>query len=172
MNTVSDNPCIACTDNSCCTLKGSCGLMLTKKEFEKHFKTYAEDLIIRPSDEFIIISSKEGRVCPYLGDSGCRIYQDRPIDCRLYPYVMRHFFVKGDKVKIVFHSRSGCPQKNSLLLLTPEIEARRLITSFGKEVYGEDKTIIVQRQKGPVSRLQNRIEELIWRSYWKKRHGN
>ena len=160
MGTVRDNPCAACaTNHGCCTLKGWCGLVLTKDEFEKHFKGHAEELIIGQSDKFIIISSKEGRVCPHLSDSGCRIYQNRPIDCRLYPYQMR--FVSGNarKVIIAFHTRSDCPIKNALLI--PETEARELVMQFGKKVYGENTTVIVRREKGLLSRLRIRIEKFL-----------
>ena len=164
MNAVSDNPCMACITN-CCTIKGLCGLMLTKGEFEAHFMRHAERLLIRLSDEYVIISSKEGQVCPHLEEGGCRIYHDRPIDCRLYPYVMRFVFKKTKRVKIALHSRSDCPQKE--VLLSPEADARALVTEFGKKVYGEDKTIIVQRETGLVSRLQIRIETTINRRRFK-----
>jgi Fe-S-cluster containining protein len=164
MSTVNDNPCVACTTN-CCTIKGWCGLMLTKDEFEEHFKSHAEGILIRQSDKYVVISSKEGRVCPHLEDGGCRIYQDRPIDCRLYPYVMRFVSENAKKVKIAFHTRSDCPQKKTMLL--PEADARALVMEFGKKVFGEDKTIIVQREKGLVSRLRIRIETTISRRRFK-----
>jgi Fe-S-cluster containining protein len=163
MSAVDDNPCAACTIN-CCTIKGWCGLMLTKSEFEKHFKSHAEELFIRLSDNHVVISSKEGRVCPHLEDGGCRIYHDRPIDCRLYPYVMRFVSENAKKVKIAFHTRSDCPQKNARLL--PEADARALIMEFGEKVYG-DKAIVVLREKGLLSRLRIRIETTIRRRRFK-----
>ncbi len=165
MKTVNDNPCEACTTNrGCCTLKGWCGLVLTKDEFEAHFKNHAEELFVRESNKYVIISTKEGRVCPHLAkDGSCRIYKDRPIDCRLYPYVMRFVFEKPRKVKIAFHTQPDCPQGEALLI--PEADAKALITEFGKKVYGEDKTIIVQRQKGLFSRLRIRIEITMNRSH-------
>jgi Fe-S-cluster containining protein len=164
MSTVSDNPCVACPTN-CCTLKGWIGLILTKDEFEKHFKGHAEELFVRLSDNYVVISTKEGRVCPHLSDGGCRIYQDRPIDCRLYPYQMRFISGNAGKVKLVFHTRSDCPQKNALLI--PEAEARALVMEFGKKVFGADKTIIVVREKGLLSRLRIRIEKTISRHRFK-----
>jgi Fe-S-cluster containining protein len=165
MSNVHKNPCIACTF-TCCTLGGSCGLMLTKDEFEKHFKSHAEGLLVRVSKKIVIVSSKEGRVCPHLENGGCRIYQDRPIDCRLYPYQMRPVHEKRKKAKIEFNTRSDCPQKKSLFLLMPEAEVRALVMAFGKKVYGENKKIIVQQyEKKLVSRLRNLIETVIGRSF-------
>jgi Fe-S-cluster containining protein len=166
MSTASDDPCAVCnTNRGCCTLKGWCGLMLTKDEFEKHFKRHAEKLFIRLTDDYVVISTKEGLVCPHLSDSGCGIYQNRPIDCRLFPYVMRFVSRNAKKVKIAFHTRSDCPKKSTLLI--PEAEARALVMEFGKKVFGEDKTIIVVREKGPLSRLLIRIEKTISRRRFK-----
>jgi Fe-S-cluster containining protein len=167
MSTVSDNPCAACSTNrGCCTLKGWCGLMLTQDEFERHFKSYADELFIRLSDNYIVISTKEGRVCPHLqADGSCRIYQNRAIDCRLFPYVMRFVSVNAKKVKLAFHTRSDCPKKTPLLI--PEAEARALVTEFGKKVFGEDKTIVVVREKGLLSRLLIRIEKIMSRHRFK-----
>ena len=163
MSTVGDNPCAACSTNrGCCALKGWCGLILTKDEFERHFKSLAEELFVRLSDNYVVISTKEGRVCPHLeDDGGCRIYQDRATDCRLFPYQMRFVSGNAKKVKIAFHTRSDCPQKNALLI--PEAEARALVTKFGKKVFGDDKNIIVVREKGLFSRLLFRIEKAISR---------
>ena len=166
MSTAGDDPCAVCaTNRGCCTLKGWCGLMLTKDEFEKHFKSHAEKLFIRLNDNHVVISTKEGLACPHLSDSGCRIYQDRPIDCRLFPYVMRFVSRNAKKVKIAFHTRSDCPTKN--ILLIPEAEARALVMEFGKKVNGADKIIIVQREKGLFSRLRFRIETTVNRRRFK-----
>ena len=171
MTEMNDNPCMACiriTNHGCCGIKGSCGLMLTKDEYERLFKRHAEDLVIWQSAKFYIISSKEGRICPHFETGGCRIYRDRPIDCRLYPYVMRRFIKRGQRVKIGFHTRSDCPDKNHMLLLTPGTQAKSLIVEFGKKVYGENTTIIAHCEKGLVSRWGNKIEAAISRFFWKQ----
>ncbi len=166
MSTVGDNPCAACiTNRGCCTLKGWCGLMLTKDEFELHFKEYSNGLSVRLTNDYVVISTKEGLACPHLTGSGCRIYQDRPIDCRLFPYVMRFVSANAKKVKIAFHTRSDCPQKNTLLI--PEAAARALVREFGEKVFGGDKTIVVVREKGLLSRLRIRIETTINRRRFK-----
>jgi Fe-S-cluster containining protein len=164
MTEITGNPCIACiksTIHGCCTIKGSCGLMLTKDEYERHFKRYEEDLVIWQSAKFYIISSKEGRICPNLENGGCRIYADRPIDCRLYPYVMRRFIDRGHKVKIGFHTKSDCPDKNTLFQITTQTQAKALIVEFGRKVYGKNTNIIVHWEKGVISRWRNKIEAAI-----------
>lgn len=137
--------------------------MLTRDEYERHFKSHLQDLVIRQSNEFYIISSKEGRICPHSQTSGCQIYHDRPIDCRLYPYVMSRFIKKIRKVKIIFHTRSDCPVKDPLFLLMPKTKARSLIIEFGKKVYGGNKTIIVQHDQGMISQFLIRIDAAISR---------
>jgi hypothetical protein len=140
--------------------------MLTNVEYERHFKRHANDLMIWQSNKFYIISSKEGRICPHFENGGCRIYRDRPIDCRLYPYVMRRFIKGRNKVKIVFHTKSDCPDKYVMFQLTPETTARALVTEFGKKVYGEHTAIVVKHEKGFLSRLLCRMETTISRCFW------
>jgi len=137
--------------------------MLTKEEFERHFKSHSEKLEVRPSNGFIIISSKEGQVCPHYEISGCRIYNDRPIDCRLFPYVMHRFITRLNKTKIVYHTNSDCPEKNALFQHVPKAIARSLIMEFGKKVYGENKAITAQCENGALSRLRIRIEAALSR---------
>jgi len=70
--TVHDNPCQACPDN-CCSIRGRFGLMLSKDEFETLFKEHEQDLLVREEGKIVVISSKEGRMCPHFekGDSQC-----------------------------------------------------------------------------------------------------
>jgi len=144
--------------------------MLTRDEYERHFRNYRDELITRPVNGFFIVSSGKGGACPHWENGGCRIYLDRPVDCRLYPYAIRHIIRKKQAVKIVFHARSICLQKNPLYQLMPESEARALVTAFGKKVFGQRTPIVVQREKGPLSRLRNRIEAALSRRVIKTRH--
>jgi Fe-S-cluster containining protein len=141
--------------------------MLTKSEFNKLFKSHEQELLVRQSNKVVVVSSEEGGACPHWGKGGCRIYQDRPIDCRVYPYIMTRVIEKRNKVKIVFHARTDCPQKDRMYALMSETDASALVREFGKKLYGKDKTIIVQCEKGLVSRLRNRIETAISRRRFK-----
>ncbi len=149
-----ENPCQACPDN-CCSIRGLFGLLLSKDEFADLFKKHEQQLNVRKEDQFIVISSKENAMCPHFYDGGCKIYLERPIDCRLYPYQMRLAYETKGKAKFVLHSRSDCPRKANLLL--PEEEARKLIKDFGRNVFG-DKKIIVQNTDHIFSRLMIKIE--------------
>jgi Fe-S-cluster containining protein len=156
------NPCRSCTINQGCCTRLS-GLMLTQDEYDRHFKSYGDGLVLRKSHGvFIVTPSPEG-ACPHWGNGGCSIYQDRPIDCRLHPFIIRHMIEKRREVKIVFHNRTECPQKASLCAMMPESEIRALVAAFGKKVYGENIAIIVHREKGPFSRLRHRLEAALRR---------
>lgn len=166
------NPCVECIKSSkhgCCALKGACGLMLTNDEYDRHFKAHAEGLEIRQSKKFHIISSKEGLICPHFENGACGIYHDRPLDCRLYPYVMRRFIERGRKVKIVFHSKSDCPDKPALFRLMQEAAAKELVVAFGKKVYGENACVSARHEKGLFSRLIYRAETMVSRYFWGRR---
>ncbi|MDD2852594.1 MAG: YkgJ family cysteine cluster protein [Desulfuromonadaceae bacterium] len=164
MNEFSNNPCGNCTTNyGCCSLKGACGLMLTKEEYGKHFKGHAEKLVIRASRNFVIVSSRDGHFCPHLDANGCEIYHDRPIDCRLFPYMMNHVFENKWQVRIVFHDKSDCPKKNQLI--QPSGEAKALAREFAQAVFGKDRPITVtfERRKTLVSRARNLVDKMLAR---------
>ncbi len=89
------------------------------------------------------------------------------MDCRIFPYIMTRVIEKRNKVKIVFHTRTDCPQKDRIYALMPEADARALAKEFGKKIFGEDKTGIVEREKGLLSQLRIRIETMISRRRFK-----
>lgn len=160
MSEMSGNPCEGCRVNCCLKM----GLFLPNDELSQHFQCYEDKLVIRQSGRFFVVLPKKGHVCPYLVNGGCKVYHERPIDCQVYPYVMSHVIEKRNKVKIVFHTRSDCPQKSKLYQLMPETEAMALIIAFGKKIYGESKTIIAHREGGIFSQFRNRIEAgFFWR---------
>jgi len=159
MTDIHENPCKGCTRNCCIPM----GLFLSEDEYLNHFQQYSDGLLFRRSQKIIVATPKEGLACPHLEHGGCRIYHERPIDCRVYPYVLIHMIERLRKVKIVFHTRTDCPQKDRLYQIMPESEARALLMALGKKVYGEEKSIIVCREGGIASRVRNRIEAAIFR---------
>jgi len=151
-----DNPCLDCR-NKCCVV-GLIGLMLSKEEYEAYFKKYEQSFLVIPEDKLVFLTARDGIICPYFEDRGCKIYDQRPFDCRLYPYQMRLAYETKEKIKFILHSRSDCPRKTNLLL--PEAEAKALIMDFGRKVYG-NKKIIVQNCDNLLARLTNKIEILL-----------
>jgi Fe-S-cluster containining protein len=146
------------------------GLVLSAEEFRALFKAHQPGLSIRQANNIMIVSAKEGGACPHWGANGCRIYQHRPIDCRVFPYITAHVIEKRSKVKIVFHSRSDCPLKDQLYRDMPEADIKNLLTELGKSVYGSTKPILVQHERGVISRLRNRIEAAISRRLYRAGH--
>ena len=135
-----DNPCLSCPD-ICCGLKGECGLRLSPAEFAAHFEAHSQSLRVRRDGKVVILATKEGLVCPNLGDKGCRIYDRRPIDCRLYPYQMVPVYETRKRVKFLLYLTPECMANQTFPV--PEPAARTLVESFCREVYG-DKTVQIQ----------------------------
>jgi len=146
------------------------GLLLSPDEFNRLFKSHVEDLIVRRSNNVLVLLPKEGHACPHFENGACRIYNERPIDCQVYPYVIRHVIEKRTKVKIVFHTRSDCPQKSILYTLVTEAQARALIVKFGKRLYGANKAIVVHREDSIVSQWLNRFDAAIFRRWHRLRN--
>ena len=141
--------------------------MLTQNEFNALFKSRAEGLWVRQARNVVIVSARDGGACPFWGKDGCRIYQDRPMDCRVYPYILTRVIEKRNNAKIIFHTRTDCPQKDRLYELMPEAAARALALEFGEKIFGKDTAIIVEREKGLLSKLRIRIETMASRRRFK-----
>lgn len=136
----SNNPCLTCPD-ICCALKGDCGLRLAATEFESHFRAYEDSLNVRVENDIVVLSTKEGLVCPNLGEKGCRIYAARPIDCRLYPYQVLPLYQTRRRAKFLLVVQPRCASESTFAF--PESEAAALVEEFGRKVCG-DKQIVVQ----------------------------
>ncbi|KPK32838.1 MAG: hypothetical protein AMK70_10010 [Nitrospira bacterium SG8_35_1] len=156
--TLNDNPCLTCPD-TCCGIPGKFSLRLTKDEFEKFFKDCQQDLLVREENKVVMIFSKEGKGCPNLEKKGCRIYRDRPIDCRLYPYQMLPLYETKDKVKILLYIKPECVENR--IFNIPENEAMTLVEDFGRKVYGNKKIIVQVFEDNFFIKLRNKIETLF-----------
>jgi len=153
-----DNPCLSCPD-TCCGIPGKFSLRLSKDEFEKHFKDSEQDLLVTEKDKVIMIYSIEGKVCPNLNNKGCRIYQERPIDCRLYPYQMLPLYETREKVKILLYIKPECVENRTFNI--PVNEARKLVEDFGRQVYGNKKIIVQVFEDKFLPKLRNKFEILF-----------
>jgi Fe-S-cluster containining protein len=164
--TAHDNPCLTCPD-ACCALKGNCGLRLSQDEFEAHFQDRQEDLHVRVEEKVVIISTKDGLVCPNLGEKGCRIYLNRPIDCRLYPYQMQPVYETRRKAKFLLYMEPNCAHHETFHF--PEDEAKALVEEFGRKVYGNKKIIVQTYENRFLPKLLNKCE--VWFVKFCKRLG-
>ena len=157
---VNENPCTTCSiDQGCCTSLS--GLKLARKEFEEHFSRHREALTVLNYDETYIISANQGHACPHWGEGGCRIYADRPIECRLFPYTVSHIAKGRKKIVMEFHDATDCPQKGRLLM--PEEEARDLILALGRSAFGRNKPIVIvrRRERTGLRRCLNLLDPLL-----------
>jgi Fe-S-cluster containining protein len=169
MSNSKDNPCLACNTNQHCCSELS-GLFLAEQEYNQHFKKHEAILDVVWSNKFAAVSRKAGGPCPHWGKDGCRIYPDRPIDCRVFPYVTTQAIVKRNHVRITFHSRSDCPIRDRLYLQIPETEVRSLLVALGKKAYGETKRIIVCHEDEIAAKLRNRVRYFLKRQWRRLRH--
>jgi Fe-S-cluster containining protein len=126
------NACATCSIGQyCCTHLSN--LKISELEYKKHFDQYSEYLEVRRVGALYIISSKGEKPCPNWSNNLCNIYDDRPIDCRLYPYDMRIIHINKKQVKLSFHSLARCPSKKELL--ATEKDAREMISRFAHDIF-------------------------------------
>jgi len=124
--------CATCsTGQKCCTHLFN--LKISEHDYKRHFDQYSHDLNVRHVGPLYIISSKEEKPCPNWSNSRCNIYDERPMECRLFPYDMRIVYIDEGQVKLSFHSRTGCPAKKELL--ASEEDARDMISRFAHDVF-------------------------------------
>lgn len=141
MSTDQENPCLACTENQRCCSQLS-GLRLSEAEFEKYFRDHSDQLTIIKDDKTFIVSSHGNGPCPYWQLSGCKIYNNRPVDCRVYPYEITEVLERKRVVEVRFRDSPGCPQRDRLFM--PLEEAKALLKDLGQAAYGQEKPIIVR----------------------------
>lgn len=146
-----DNPCLTCTaDQQCCKVMG---LKLSRDEFEKHFKAHSSRLTIIKYKKMYIVYPRNNLPCPYWDEKkGCGIYENRPIDCRLYPYDLHKLIEKNGVIEIEFYDQTDCPHKEKLFM--PVDEAKELMKTLAREVYGEEKPIRIKFISGKKPRRQ------------------
>lgn len=159
MENMVDNLCDPCSTNQhCCTRLD--GLMLTRDEYEAHFKKYEESLLVEESDGVYRVSPRNGAACPNWGDGGCTVYPHRSIDCRLYPYIMARVDKGNGTLKVTLRMSSQCPKTDVLGRLMPKTEAYALATEFWRKVAGDETAIIVRCESGLASRMRSWIQAI------------
>lgn len=132
MNEYAENRCNGCSTNQHCC-RNLTSLRLTGSEYFDHFADYRAALIVRETYGIYSISAKKEQSCPYW-DCACRIYDKRPIECRLYPYTIGNFWKWRRHIFITFHSRTECPFKERLLI--PQGKAKKMVAEFTEKAFG------------------------------------
>jgi len=135
-----DNPCARCTINmGCC--RTLWGLRLSEAEFQQHFADYREKFDVSRQGPIRRISVKKGYTCPHF-ENGCRVYAERPIECRLYPHTIGKVWTFGKRVLITYNTfRSDCPFCEELKI--PDTEAADMVAQFAKNTFGDGYRINV-----------------------------
>lgn len=153
-----DNPCATCSiDQDCCTHLS--GLRVTEAEFQRCFSSHVDLLHIEREGPVLVLTPKDGAACPNWQKGGCAVYDDRPRECRLFPFTL---FVRkqgADLVSIGYHSDTRCPLKQALI--APDAEARAIVANFGEEAFPRSK-LEVSRET-TLERLRRRTAAAAWR---------
>ena len=141
---ISENPCQVCSiDQRCCK---DMGLKVSVREYEKNFKQHSSRLTTVKYNKMLIVFPKHNQPCPHWNGEGCSIYQDRPIDCRLYPFELNRMVEKKRKIEVVFYDQTDCPHKEDLFI--PVEEAKELMKALARDVYGTGKPIEIKYEPG------------------------
>jgi len=153
-NNTFENLCAGC-NQSCCV--GLSYLRLTVPEYERLFAQHREELIVKNNKLYYVIFTKEGHECPYFQNGACSIYDERPIECRLFPYSLRDIeLYSGNKVLVTFHARTSCPRKKEML--SSRKKAKELLYSFAQEI-GGDNCVVKVKYDSVLRRAINRIKK-------------
>ena len=160
MSKTFDNPCEnCCIGQDCCTnLKG---LKLTKSEYKQHFARHQDRLVVQQKGLIYEVSAKQGGTCPHWND-GCAIYNDRSIECRLFPYTIKQFRFYHGRVLLTLSDYTNCPLKRMLLL--PWNEAQNLASLFARDAFGNECFVKV-RYETLTYRLVDKLRKVITRLY-------
>jgi Fe-S-cluster containining protein len=152
------NPCLDCPD-LCCALQGACGLRLSQEEYQRFFQAYQEVLDVRQEDGVVILSARPGRGCPNLGDKGCRIYDERPIDCRLYPYQVAPLYQTRRRVVLMLYRQPVCVADKDFSFLadrTPELAA-----AFGRRAFPGKQVRVRIFNDSFIAKARNKLERWL-----------
>ena len=142
MEALATNPCAACTiDQDCCN--HLCGLRLTQIEFDRCFRHHDDDIVVERDGPLYIVSQRDGNACPNWQDGGCKVYDQRPRECALFPHTL-YVQQRGDAISVRVHSDTRCPLKAELI--SSEQVAERLARELAEEAFGQNAHIQVRHE--------------------------
>lgn len=138
-----ENPCLTCSINQdCCT--NLVGLRLTATEYDLCFTHHvdSEKVTVEREGFIYIINSDTKKTCPNWKNDGCFIYEERPLECRLFPYTLYIKKQTQKKVEVRFHLVHSCPMADQLRMTEHAAEA--MVKKFCVKAFGTKTKIIVR----------------------------
>ena len=160
---MSSNPCLACTISQDCCHEMQ-GLMVTRAEYDRAFRPHESALEVTHQGPLLRLTAKHGP-CPNW-QGACTCYEDRPMECRLFPYTVSIVATSPRAVHVTVHDRVNCPLKSEL---RPAKEAaRRLIEPFALEAYGNDRPVSIHFEDSGWGRLKALLFRIGLRIRWFK----
>lgn len=116
------SPCMSCSIDMDCCRKFN-GVVMSQDEYDRLFAKFDGRFELEQLGRFVKIADKSGQGCPYFEQgTGCTIYEDRPLDCRLFPFSLDH--VRGgenEPMRASAHRRVGCPHSEEFPIDQAEI---------------------------------------------------
>lgn len=162
MDEAFDGPCGTCSiDQQCC--QRLTWLRLTAREYEEHFARHRGLFNASGRAPVYVISAKPSGSCPHFIDSRCAIYDDRPFECRLYPYSFGMIRRTERTVTISFHSVTRCPHKKALFRLISKDDARDIVRGFAREAFGDGYALKIRFMSTASVRLSLIVQRLMQR---------
>ncbi|HRZ95474.1 MAG TPA: YkgJ family cysteine cluster protein [Candidatus Moranbacteria bacterium] len=104
---------------------------------EKRFKKYSIKIKTPFQDIFILKRKKDGQcIFQNKGNTGCRIYKKRPVDCRLFPICLK--FDKKGRYKLIM-DKDVCPivekGKSGKKKMEEYLKKHKIPELYGKAYY-------------------------------------
>lgn len=150
------NPCLSCTiGQDCCSHLS--GLRVSRREFDRCFAQHEARMVVGRDGPLWVVSALNGGPCPNWSDRGCSVYEQRPMECRLFPYTIYTRSRTADSVSIAFHSDTRCPLKDQLRM--PRPAAKRMIAEFCRDAF--PPALIEVRAETWFERLRRRLRDRI-----------
>lgn len=118
------NPCMSCSiDMDCC--KKFSGALVSQEEYDRLYARFDGRFRIERVGRFLKLYDVSGEGCPYFEQgTGCTVYDQRPLDCRLFPFSLDHMREdSGGCLKASVNTRVGCPHAHEFPVDKPAIAA-------------------------------------------------
>lgn len=157
-----DNPCLECSiDQDCCAHLS--GLRVNQAEYDRCFAAHADRLDIERDGPLYRISVKGGGACPNWQDK-CSVYEERPMECALFPHTIGVVF-DDDPMVLTVHKRTDCPLKATLAMEGAEAVSR--VEQFARESQDIQNDVRVVLDEGP-ARLEVFARRALRKLAWNK----